>query len=262
MTVSQRIAASDVLRSVLIRTSLGGANSRCCRPSECWPVDQVLQRLDALYLAIFVDDKGHVHVGAAEGFQQLHALQCLGHVQRPLQQLAGQGPVVAARGVRRPLPRIDHAEDVVQAARDNREASVVARLDARLAEGMVRAYLVEDRVAGFGHQAVNALHPEAAQPGTRLYHGPELAGFQELRQQLESDWVTLLRQRAGLAREQLPLLRDCDFMLGEAVPGEPERFVPCEINVSSVSPFPPSSISPLVEAVKVRLARSGATQQR
>ena len=139
---------------------------------------------------------------------------------------------------------------------------MVARLDARLAEGMVRAYLVEDRVAGFGHQAVNALHPEAAQPGTRLYHGPELAGFQELRQQLESDWVTLLRQRAGLAREQLPLLRDCDFMLGEAVPGEPERFVPCEINVSSVSPFPPSSISPLVEAVKVRLARSGATQQR
>ena len=30
----------------------------------------------------------------------------------------------------------------------------------RLAEGMVRAYLVEDRVAGFGHQAVNALHPD------------------------------------------------------------------------------------------------------
>ncbi len=29
----------------------------------------------------------------------------------------------------------------------------------RLADGMVRAYLVEDRVAGFGHQAVNALYP-------------------------------------------------------------------------------------------------------
>ena len=46
----------------------------------------------------------------------------------------------------------------------------------RLADGMVRAYLVEDRVTGFGHQAVNALHsalPEqsAPQPGPRLYHG-------------------------------------------------------------------------------------------
>lgn len=34
----------------------------------------------------------------------------------------------------------------------------------RLTEGMVRAYLVEDRVAGFGHQAVNALHPDAPTP--------------------------------------------------------------------------------------------------
>jgi hypothetical protein len=39
----------------------------------------------------------------------------------------------------------------------------------RLAEGMVRAYLVEDRVTGFGHQAVNALHPDAPMPGPRLY---------------------------------------------------------------------------------------------
>lgn len=31
-----------------------------------------------------------------------------------------------------------------------------------LVNGMVRAYLVEDRVAGFGHQAVNALFPAVA----------------------------------------------------------------------------------------------------
>jgi hypothetical protein len=31
----------------------------------------------------------------------------------------------------------------------------------RLPEGMVRAYMVEDRVTGFGVQAVNALHPDA-----------------------------------------------------------------------------------------------------
>ncbi|MDE1928119.1 MAG: Cj0069 family protein, partial [Burkholderiales bacterium] len=46
-----------------------------------------------------------------------------------------------------------------------------------LAEGMVRAYLVGDRVAGFGHQAINALHPTAPQPGPRLYHGPDAPAF-------------------------------------------------------------------------------------
>ncbi len=123
----------------------------------------------------------------------------------------------------------------------------------RLAEGMVRAYLVEDRVTGFGVQAVNALHPDAPTPGPRLYHGPELPDFQSLRQQLESSWITLLRERVGLAREQLPLLWDCDFMLGQATSDGVQRFVLCEINVSSVSPFPPASIAPLVEAVRRRL---------
>jgi hypothetical protein len=120
---------------------------------------------------------------------------------------------------------------------------------ARLREGMVRAYLVEDRVTGFGLQAVNALHPDAPTPGPRLYHGPELPGFQDLRQQLESTWITLLRERVGLAHEQLPLLWDCDFMLGDMSADGAQRYVLCEINVSSVSPFPPSSISPLVDAV-------------
>jgi hypothetical protein len=120
---------------------------------------------------------------------------------------------------------------------------------ARLPEGMVRAYLVEDRVTGFGLQAVNALHPDAPAPGPRLYHGPELPDFQDLKRQLESSWIALLRERVGLSRDRLPLLWDCDFMLGEETAGKAQRFVLCEINVSSVSPFPPSSITPLVEAI-------------
>lgn len=128
----------------------------------------------------------------------------------------------------------------------------------RLAEGMVRAYMVEDRVAGFGHQAVNALYPgtpgePAPAPGPRLYHSADLPQFQSLRRLLETDWIALLRQRVGLGREQLPMLWDCDFMFGEPTPEQPERFVLCEINVSSVSPFPPSAIEPLVTAAKARL---------
>lgn len=126
----------------------------------------------------------------------------------------------------------------------------------RLAEGMLRAYLVEGRVAGFGHQAINALYPAAPgetapPPGPRLYHDAHYAPGQVLKQRLESGWVSLLCEAVGLPRDQLPLLWDADFLLGE---GE-QRFVLCEINVSSVSPFPPSAIEPIVRAVRARLAR-------
>ena len=127
----------------------------------------------------------------------------------------------------------------------------------RLSEGMVRAYLVQDRVQGFGHQAINALYPgapgEAPPPGQRLYHPPDDPRFQQLKQRLESGWVDMLRARVGVPRERLPLLWDCDFMLGEREAGGEERYVLCEINVSSVSPFPPSAIEPLVAAVRQRL---------
>lgn len=132
----------------------------------------------------------------------------------------------------------------------------------RLAEGMVRAYLVGNRVGGFGHQAVNALHPASAPgeepppPGPRLYSGADDARFQELRHRLETEWVALLQQRLGLAPNELPLLWDADFLLGERAPAEPERYVLCEINVSSVAPFPDSVIAPLVQATRAALSAS------
>lgn len=120
----------------------------------------------------------------------------------------------------------------------------------RIAEGMVRAYLVEDHVAGFGHQAVNALHPSEPITSPRLYHPADLPQFLRLRQLLETQWIELLRQRVGLTREQLPMLWDCDFMFGE----QPGTYVLCEVNVSSVSPFPPSATAPLVAAMTHRLS--------
>ena len=128
----------------------------------------------------------------------------------------------------------------------------------RLVDGMVRAYLVEDRVTGFGVQAVNALYPASADapapaPGPRLYHPPDLPSCQALKRRLESHWIEALRERVGLARARLPMLWDCDFIRGEPTAEEPERYVLCEVNVSSVSPFPPSSIEPLVAAVKARV---------
>jgi hypothetical protein len=126
----------------------------------------------------------------------------------------------------------------------------------RLQEGMVRAYLVQGRVAGFGHQAINALYPAnagdtAPQPGPRLYSGPDDARFQRLRRLLEDEWVTVLRQRVAVAPERVPLLWDADFFLRGA-PGSSteDGYVLCEINVSSVSPYPESANPALVEAVR------------
>jgi hypothetical protein len=125
----------------------------------------------------------------------------------------------------------------------------------RLREGMVRAYLVRDRVAGFGHQAINALYPATGgesppEPGPRLYSSPDDPRFQHLRLRLEEEWVSLLCERLGVAPERLPLLWDADFLLGEARGDDEERYVLCEINVSSVSPYPESANAPLVEAVR------------
>ncbi len=124
----------------------------------------------------------------------------------------------------------------------------------RLVEGMTRAYLVRNRVAGFGHQAVNALYPAACDapapmPGTRLYSAADDARFHELRLRLEGGWVALLCERLGLAVDMLPMLWDADFLLGERDEGAPERHVLCEINVSSVAPFPDSAIPVLVAQV-------------
>jgi hypothetical protein len=130
----------------------------------------------------------------------------------------------------------------------------------RLADGMVRAYLVQDRVAGFGFQAVNALYPSrageaAVAAGPRLYYATQdLPRFHGLQRELESRWVGMLCDRVGLARDKVPLLWDCDFLFGEPGADGSDRFVLCEINVSSVSPFPPSAIGPIVTAVRSRLA--------
>ncbi len=130
----------------------------------------------------------------------------------------------------------------------------------RLPEGMVRCYLVHGRVEGFGLQAINALHPappgappEAAPaPGPRLYHPPTLPGYQALKRQLEEEWVPALQRRFDIANESLPVLWDCDFLLGPRTASGADTYVLCEINASSVSPFPESAIVPVAHAALFR----------
>ena len=72
---------------------------------------------------------------------------------------------------------------------------------------------------------------------------------------LESGWIETLCGRVGVERGRVPLLWDLDFLLGERSAQGPERYVLCEINVSSVSPFPEAAIAPLVEATRKALPR-------
>lgn len=131
----------------------------------------------------------------------------------------------------------------------------------RLTEGMVRCYLVHDTVAGFGHQEVNALYPpppgappkDAPQPGPRLYHPPSMPVFQHLKQQLETEWVPAAQRLLDIETARLPVLWDCDFLLGPKTTDGEDTYVLCEINVSSVAPYPESVVPFVVDATLARI---------
>lgn len=133
----------------------------------------------------------------------------------------------------------------------------------RLREGMVRCYVVGDRVAGFGEQRVNALYPAAEgrpdddgpPPGPRHYFPPDRADFQRLKSLLERDWIAELCRLVGLSVSDLPVLWDADFLLGPKDEQGADTYVLCEINTSSVYPFPPTALAPLVTETLRRLAR-------
>lgn len=130
----------------------------------------------------------------------------------------------------------------------------------RLPEGMIRCYLVHNKVAGFGHQAINALYPPASgappgsapQPGPRFYHPPATREFQSLKRQLEQEWVPAMQRLLGIDTDQLPVLWDCDFLLGPKSGAGEDTYVLCEINVSSVSPFPDSAVELVAQATFAR----------
>jgi hypothetical protein len=132
----------------------------------------------------------------------------------------------------------------------------------RLPDGMVRCYLVRDRVAGFGEQLVNALYPaepgaaahETPQPGPRLYYPPTRPDFRRLKNRLEREWLDQLCSIVGVEKVQLPILWDADFMYGEKDANGADTYVLCEINVSSVYPFPDDALGPLAAETLAQIA--------
>jgi hypothetical protein len=131
----------------------------------------------------------------------------------------------------------------------------------RLGDGMIRCYLAQDRVAGFGHQLVTALlgsnEPglETPAPPPRLYYGPDEPRFLPVRHRMESEWLPELLRTLDLALGELPAVWDVDLLYGPASASGDDSFVLCEINVSSVFPLPDEAVAPLVEvAIRQSLA--------
>lgn len=124
----------------------------------------------------------------------------------------------------------------------------------RLGEGMIRCYVTQNRVAGFGHQYVTALLPPSAgtrqspPPPPRLYYGPDKPEFQALRARMEERWIADLQRVLEIETDALPAVWDVDFLLGPKAPGGDDTYVLCEINVSSVFPIPNEAVAPLADA--------------
>jgi hypothetical protein len=129
----------------------------------------------------------------------------------------------------------------------------------RLPEEMIRCYMGADKVIGYGHQLVKALIPppaegpdsEAGQPGPRIMQGAEAPEFQALRSKMELEWTPQMMQLLDIDAASLPIIWDADFLYGPRTAAGEDSYVLCEINVSSVAPFPeqaPEAIARLAMA--------------
>ena len=126
----------------------------------------------------------------------------------------------------------------------------------RLPEGMIRCYMAQNEVAGFGHQLIKALiapppanaGPEAAEPGPRIMHPPDALPFQALKTKMEAEWVPAMQRLLDIDTASLPALWDADFLYGPKTAAGEDTYVLCEINVSAVSPYPDSAPPKVAEA--------------
>ncbi|GHO63330.1 hypothetical protein KSC_022220 [Ktedonobacter sp. SOSP1-52] len=124
--------------------------------------------------------------------------------------------------------------------------------------GMVRCYMSQNEVVGFGHQYVTALlRPESGseplQPQPRLYYAESQPAFQALRSKMEAEWIPQLQKLLAIETESLPIIWDADFLFGPKTAAGEETYVLCEINVSSVYPFPDAALPKLVKSAVARV---------
>jgi hypothetical protein len=135
---------------------------------------------------------------------------------------------------------------------------------ARIDEGMLRCYLVKSEVVGFARQFPERRSPAdlegGAKPGplpdrilglpsAKTMYGPDEPAFRSVKRVLEAEWVPAMEAVVGVDDVSLPALWDADFLFGAKTASGEDTYVLCEINVSSVMPFPQHVPSRLARAV-------------
>jgi hypothetical protein len=138
----------------------------------------------------------------------------------------------------------------------------------RLPDGMIRCYMSTNKVVGFGHQLVKALiapppegpDSEAGRPGPRIMHPASAAEFRALRTKMEAEWTPQMMQLLDIDAESLPIIWDADFLYGPHTASGEDTYVLCEINVSSVFPFPEQVPSEIARRALDRVRRRGLSR--
>jgi hypothetical protein len=130
----------------------------------------------------------------------------------------------------------------------------------RLGEGMVRVYLVHDRVVGFTHQYPRGLLPPdtTAGPSGKVFEAASAPAYSRLRTRLESEWVPQMQKLLEIETRSLPAIWDADFLYGEKTDAEEETYVLCEINVSSTFAFPEFAMPAVAKAAIERIQEASA----
>ena len=121
--------------------------------------------------------------------------------------------------------------------------------------GMIRCYLSRNKVVGFGHQFVKNLlrsvNPgEVMESSPRIYYPKDEFHYQDLRGIMENSWIKQMTTTLGIKNKDLPILWDVDFLYRTKSNKTSNKYVLCEINVSSVYPFPESAIPDIVQNIK------------
>lgn len=122
----------------------------------------------------------------------------------------------------------------------------------RLPEGTIRCYMVHNRLVGFSHQFSQGLLPESARaagpPPGKVMYGPAEPRFQTLKTKMERDWMPEMQRLLDIDTLSLPVIWDADFLYGPKTESGDDTYILCEINVSSVFPFPDEAVGKIAEA--------------
>lgn len=129
----------------------------------------------------------------------------------------------------------------------------------RVAEGMIRCYLAQNRVVGFSTQTPRAPGDFAMAREKTMYENSE-PRFATLKTKMESEWVPALEQLFGIDTNSLPAIWDADFLYGPKTGRGEDTYVLGEINVSAVFPFPPSAVNAIARAALTRMSAAKSSR--